>query len=56
MGDGAREVWEVPQGKDDKLLVEWGAEFDNFDPVTQILYRTVTINVFKGEEVSVGYL
>lgn len=24
------------QGKDKKLLIEWGAEFDNFDPETQV--------------------
>ena len=38
--------WEA-QFKGNKLLVEWGADFDNFDPRTQILYRTVTLNVLK---------
>lgn len=28
-------MWEVPR-KDDKIMVEWGADFDNFDPVTQV--------------------
>jgi hypothetical protein len=32
---GAKEVWEVPKGNGEKVFVEWGAEFDNFDPVTQ---------------------
>ncbi|MEW5306851.1 MAG: hypothetical protein WDW36_009289 [Sanguina aurantia] len=48
LGDGGKEVWEVPHGER-KVLVEWGAEFDNFDPVTQVIDRTVSINVFKGE-------
>ena len=34
--DGGKEVWEVPVGDSHKILVEWGAEFDNFDPVTQV--------------------
>eukprot|EP00195_Chlamydomonas_chlamydogama_P005377 CAMPEP_0202890652 /NCGR_PEP_ID=MMETSP1392-20130828/992_1 /ASSEMBLY_ACC=CAM_ASM_000868 /TAXON_ID=225041 /ORGANISM="Chlamydomonas chlamydogama, Strain SAG 11-48b" /LENGTH=373 /DNA_ID=CAMNT_0049574267 /DNA_START=80 /DNA_END=1201 /DNA_ORIENTATION=+ len=51
IGDGGKEVWEVPQGKNKKIFVEWGAEFDNFDPVTQIIDRTVSISVLKGEEV-----
>lgn len=50
VGDGGKEMWEA-QFKGNKLLVEWGADFDNFDPRTQILYRTVALNVLKGEEV-----
>ena len=34
--DGGKETWEVPVGASHKILVEWGAEFDNFDPVTQV--------------------
>ena len=37
--DGGKEVWEVPVGDTHKILVEWGAEFDNFDPVTQVGVR-----------------
>jgi len=63
VGDGGREIWEVPMGgagrpedsaAGTKLMVEWGAEFDNFDPVTQVLDRTVSISVLKGEEVVQG--
>lgn len=50
IGESGKEVWEVPY-KGDKVFVEWGAEFDNFDPVTQIIYRTVTINVLRGDDV-----
>ena len=32
-------MWEVPVDGLHKILVEWGAEFDNFDPVTQV--RTI---------------
>ena len=37
--DGGKETWEVPVGASHKILVEWGAEFDNFDPVTQVWGR-----------------
>lgn len=26
----------MPLSQSHKVLVEWGAEFDNFDPVTQV--------------------
>ncbi|KAL6753552.1 hypothetical protein V8C86DRAFT_454871 [Haematococcus lacustris] len=49
--DGAsQEVWEVALG-DNKLMVEWGTEVDEFDPVTQVLSRHVSLNVLAGEEV-----
>ncbi|KAG1672919.1 hypothetical protein FOA52_012364 [Chlamydomonas sp. UWO 241] len=51
IGDGGKEVWEVPAGTDHKILVEWGADFDNFDPVTQVVHRTVSVNVLRGDEV-----
>ncbi|GAX82531.1 hypothetical protein CEUSTIGMA_g9958.t1 [Chlamydomonas eustigma] len=54
IGDGGKEVWEVPLGETRKLLVEWGAEFDNFDPVTQILHRTVSVNILNGDSVELG--
>ncbi|GLC72177.1 hypothetical protein PLESTF_001215300 [Pleodorina starrii] len=50
-GESGKEVWERPFGDGDKVFVEWGDSLDNFDPVTQIVYRTVTISVFRGEEV-----
>ncbi|KAG2498731.1 hypothetical protein HYH03_003471 [Edaphochlamys debaryana] len=51
IGDGGRDVWEVPMPGpgNKKVFVEWGAELDNFDPVTQILFRTVTVNVLAGD-------
>ncbi|KAG2446869.1 hypothetical protein HYH02_008026 [Chlamydomonas schloesseri] len=51
IGESGKEVWELPQDNGDKVFVEWGAEFDNFDPVTQIIFRTVTINVLRGDDV-----
>ncbi|PNW76619.1 hypothetical protein CHLRE_11g467740v5 [Chlamydomonas reinhardtii] len=51
IGESGKEVWELPQENGDKVFVEWGAEFDNFDPVTQIIFRTVTINVLRGDDV-----
>ncbi|KXZ46346.1 hypothetical protein GPECTOR_44g25 [Gonium pectorale] len=52
VNDGGKEVWERENGPGgSKLLVEWGNELDNFDPVTQIIFRTVTINVCRGEDV-----
>ncbi|PNH08460.1 dTDP-3-amino-3,4,6-trideoxy-alpha-D-glucopyranose [Tetrabaena socialis] len=50
IGESGKEVWEVPYNGD-KVFVEWGAEYDNFDPVTQIIFRTVTINVLRGDNV-----
>eukprot|EP00877_Chromochloris_zofingiensis_P000935 jgi/Chrzof1/10842/Cz05g14060.t1 len=50
-GNAAAEMWEV-ETSGRKLLVEWGSELDDFDPVSQVLNRTVTINLMKGEEVS----
>ncbi|GIL89545.1 hypothetical protein Vretimale_1894 [Volvox reticuliferus] len=49
-GESGKEVWEQPYNGG-KIFVEWGDSLDNFDPVTQILYRTVTISVFRGDEV-----
>jgi SAM-dependent methyltransferase len=49
-GESGKEVWERPYNGD-KVFVEWGDSLDNFDPVTQIVYRTVTISVFRGDEV-----
>ena len=44
------QMWEVPHGKNKgKLLVEWGAEMDGFDPATQIVERTVSMNLFNDQ-------
>ncbi|EFJ47378.1 hypothetical protein VOLCADRAFT_92195 [Volvox carteri f. nagariensis] len=48
-GESGKELWERPYNGG-KVFVEWGDSLDNFDPVTQILYRTVTISVFRGDE------
>lgn len=45
-GNAAAEMWEV-ETSGRKLLVEWGSELDDFDPVSQVLNRTVTINLMK---------
>eukprot|EP00200_Dunaliella_tertiolecta_P003759 CAMPEP_0202358214 /NCGR_PEP_ID=MMETSP1126-20121109/11958_1 /ASSEMBLY_ACC=CAM_ASM_000457 /TAXON_ID=3047 /ORGANISM="Dunaliella tertiolecta, Strain CCMP1320" /LENGTH=327 /DNA_ID=CAMNT_0048951305 /DNA_START=70 /DNA_END=1054 /DNA_ORIENTATION=- len=45
-----KEMWEVEKTKNgSKLLVEWGDETDNFDPVTQVIERLVCITEFKGQ-------
>lgn len=52
VGDGGAETWEVaapPAGSGRKLLVQWGSEVDDFDPVSQVVNRSVTITTFEGE-------
>lgn len=40
VGDMTGDAWDVERG-DETLLVEWGREGDYFDPITQVLERTV---------------
>lgn len=45
ISDEGGEMWEVESAsRGVKLLVEWGAEGDDFDPATQILRRTVSVS------------
>jgi len=45
-------MWEVDSASlGCKLIVEWGAEGDDFDPATQVLQRTVAVNKIEGGEV-----
>ena len=55
LGEEGGEMWEATQsGTGAKLLVEWGALGDDFDPATQVLARTVAVNALgaDGEPVS----
>lgn len=60
IGDCGKDMWEVPLSPPSgssqssvewKLMVEWGAEFDEFDSVTQVVNRTVSVTTFCGEKV-----
>jgi hypothetical protein len=52
IGDEGGEMWEVESATlGSKLMVEWGAEGDDFDPATQVLSRTVVVNRLQGEDV-----
>ena len=41
------EAWEAEGEAGERVLVEWGNEDDEFDPVSQVLTRTVTFGVFN---------
>jgi hypothetical protein len=46
-------MWEVDSASQGcKLMVEWGALGDDFDPATQVLRRTVAVNRMEGEELA----
>ena len=57
IGDCGKDMWEVPLSlpngapSQHKILVEWGAEFDEFDSVSQVVNRTVSVTTFCGEKV-----
>jgi hypothetical protein len=51
IGDDGGEMWEVDSAvAGGKLLVEWGAAGDDFDPETQVLARTVSVCRLEGGE------
>lgn len=53
IGDEGGEMWEVESASQGtKLLVEWGAHGDDFDPATQVLSRTVAVNRLDGQDTS----
>lgn len=50
IGDGGRETWELEaEAAGQKLFVEWGRDMDEFDPVSQVLQRSVCITIFDQE-------
>ena len=48
-GGRGSDAWEAPFGGDGgRVAVAWGDEEDAFDPVTQVLERSVAVGVFNG--------
>jgi hypothetical protein len=51
IGDEGGEMWEADSASQGgKLLIEWGAAGDDFNPATQVLRRTVSVCCMEGGE------
>jgi hypothetical protein len=48
--DDGGEMWEADSpSRGGRLLVEWGAPGDDFDPATQVVSRTVTVRALGAD-------